>query len=123
MNMKKILVVEDDKQLGAMIQKSLTGHGYIVSLAGDGLEALEIALKEPPDLIIADIAMPRMDGPTFISELWERMNNHRIPVIYLTGLISKAEEEMQRDLLGNHFMLAKPFAPSALKSLVGQVLR
>lgn len=121
--MKKILVVDDDQQLTKLIEMSLTPHGFKIFTANDGKEALNKALQNPPDLIIADIMMPHMDGPTFISELWEKLDNRSIPVIYLTGLISKAEENMQRDLIGSQFFLAKPFSPSHLKSLVAQVLR
>ncbi len=121
--MRKILVVDDDPQMAKLIEMSLSPHGFRIITAQDGEDALQKALQNPPDLIIADIMMPRMDGPTFISELWAKLNNRSIPVIFVTGLISKAEEEVQHKLFGNQYFLAKPFTPSVLKSLVGQVLK
>lgn len=121
--MQTILVVDDDQQLTKLIEMSLSQHGFRIMVAHDGEQALRMALQDPPDLVIADIVMPHLDGPAFISQLWEKLGHTRIPVIYLTGLITKAEEEFQREVIGSQYFLAKPFEPSVLKALVGEALR
>jgi len=60
--MKDILIVDDDAQNIYMLQALLSGHGYSVATAANGAEALEKARQEPPDMIVADILMPVMDG-------------------------------------------------------------
>ena len=63
---KKILVIDDETELLKLIQARLESKGYTVVAAGDGEEGLAKLKTEKPDLIITDIAMPKMDGYTFV---------------------------------------------------------
>lgn len=121
--MQKILVVDDDVQIVKLIEACLLPLGHTVVTASDGSVALTKAQSSPPNLIIADILMPQMDGPTFISRLWESLRKRDIPIIFLTGLISKTEEKTQNQLFENQFFLAKPFEPARLRELVSRALR
>ncbi|MEL6670617.1 MAG: two-component regulator propeller domain-containing protein [Bacteroidota bacterium] len=82
-----ILLVEDNADIRAYLRENLQ-HRYRISEATQGIEALEIALAELPDLIISDIAMPKMDGITFCREIKSRMETSHIPVILLTARTS-----------------------------------
>lgn len=83
--MKKILVIDDDRNLVELIKKRLEANGYAVVSALDGLEGLEKVDKENPDLIILDIKMAKMDGYTMLRKLDEDDRSANIPVIILTG--------------------------------------
>ncbi|MFZ5630966.1 MAG: response regulator [Spirochaetota bacterium] len=120
--MKTVLVVDDDPQMNQLIQACLEPLGLEIQFAASGRQALGMTTAFRPNLIIADILMPEMDGTTFVSELWKLLDFRSVPVIFLTGLISKAEERFHTDLLGNHCLLAKPFAPAELRALVQKLV-
>ena len=67
--MRRVIVVDDLKENRYLLQKLLEGHNYTVETAKDGIEALEIARKNLPDMIITDALMPRMDGFQLCREL------------------------------------------------------
>ncbi|MFZ5628892.1 MAG: response regulator [Spirochaetota bacterium] len=120
--MARILVVDDDPKITRMIELILAPKNHEIVTAADGKIALKKALDRRPDLIIADIIMPNLDGPSFISELWEKMNDRTIPVIFLTGLISKEEEKTQNQLIGSQFFIAKPFTAAELNLVIEKAL-
>lgn len=84
--MKKILLVDDDPSLLAMYKNQFKIDGFDVSVARDGEEGLKVALNEQPDLILLDIAMPKMDGMTMMKKV--RLDNwgKTVPIIMLTNL-------------------------------------
>ena len=82
---KKILVADDEQQLALAVKIRLQSRGYQVVTAGDGRQALELAEKEQPDLIILDVLMPVMDGYSCLRELNARFGRSRIPIIILTA--------------------------------------
>ena len=82
---KKILVADDEQQLALAMKIRLQSRGYQVVTAGDGRQALELAEKEQPDLIILDVLMPVMDGYSCLRELNARFGRSRIPTIILTA--------------------------------------
>lgn len=81
---KKILIVEDDKDFLAILQKKFTNEGFSVVLAENGEEAIEIAEKEKPDLILSDVLMPKMDGMVMAKKI--RETNKNVPIMFLTNL-------------------------------------
>lgn len=93
--MKRILVVEDDKNIQRLLQEELTDEGYCIDIVSDGKEALSFlssAESEKPDLIILDLRMPKMDG-------FETMGNiikskHNAPVIVHTAYSSYRDDVM-----------------------------
>ncbi|GMQ95437.1 MAG: hypothetical protein BMS9Abin13_551 [Patescibacteria group bacterium] len=83
---KKILIVEDEEPMRMVLADKLTMEGFSVLEAKDGVEGLEIALKDRPDLILLDIIMPRMDGLTMLERLRENECCKDTLVILLTNL-------------------------------------
>lgn len=81
---KKILIVEDDKDFLTILQKKFTTEGFSIVIAENGEEAVDIAEREKPDLVISDILMPKMDGITMAKKIKE--SNKNIPIIFLTNL-------------------------------------
>ena len=81
---KKILIVEDDKDFLAILQKKFTIEGFSIVTAENGEEAVEIAEKEIPDLILSDVLMPKMDGVVMAKKI--REFNKNVPIILLTNL-------------------------------------
>ncbi len=101
----------------ALNARMLVARGYTVFEAASGVEALEIFLREDGriDLVVSDVVMPEMDGPTLLKEL--RRRNPDVKVIFVSGY---AEEAFQKNLPENeqYEFLAKPFT---LKQLVSKV--
>lgn len=83
---KIILVVEDEEPLQMVLRDVLTVEGYTPLLASDGIEGLEMALREHPDLILLDILMPKMDGLEMLKKLRADAWGNKVPVIVLTNL-------------------------------------
>ena len=77
--MAKLLIVEDEKNLRTLYKNEFKGEGYEVFLAKEGEEAIKIAEKETPDLIIMDIRMPQMDGIEVMKKILEK--NKDLPII------------------------------------------
>src|SRR5690242_14519319 len=82
---KKILVVDDDPDQRELLETVLTLSGYDVVLAFDGQEGLELAQAESPDLIITDIAMPRMSGVRLIYRLRSMPGFKKLPILAVTS--------------------------------------
>jgi two-component system cell cycle sensor histidine kinase/response regulator CckA len=112
-----ILLVEDEEGLRALNARGLTSRGYTVLEAGNGVEALELFAENggKVDLVVSDVVMPEMDGPTLLKEL--RQKNPELKIIFVSGY---AEEAFEKSLpKGQQFnFLAKPFT---LKQLIAQV--
>lgn len=103
---KRVLVVDDDEDMQALLQTALEGQEYEVVTAEDGLVALQELEKEAPDLIVLDLMMPRMDGFTFIEELRKRGLQTTIPIIVLSADTNAKQNANQ---LGADSYIAKPF--------------
>ena len=82
---KKILIVDDELPIRELLSESLKGGGYETLTAASGEEALEAAVKFVPDLILLDLAMPKMDGWGVLSRLYSEPKTRDIPVIVITG--------------------------------------
>jgi two-component system, sensor histidine kinase and response regulator len=114
---KKILVVEDHDLLLLAIQDTLEVEGYKVVTATDGLDALEKMRDFTPDLIVADISMPRMDGYTFFEEVHSVPEWIPIPFIFLTARAER-EDRLKGKAMGAEDYIVKPFDPQELVVVV-----
>lgn len=94
--MTKILLVEDDKSLREIYNVRLRAEGYDIVTAGDGEEALALAIKERPDLIVSDVMMPKISGFDMLDILRSTTETKNIRVIMMTALSS--EEQRQRGM-------------------------
>ena len=121
MNKKRILVVEDEVELVKALQIRLEASGYEVLAAYDGMEGLEKAKKENPDLIILDIMMPKMDGYATLSKLKEAGETKDIPVIMLTAK-AQSDDVARSMQLGAADYIAKPFSHMSLLEKIGKTL-
>lgn len=103
---KKLLVVEDDKNLGFLLSKQLTKNGFDVDLAIDGLLGLEMLKQSTYDLCIIDVMMPKMDGLSMAKEI--RSNYADIPFVFLTARNLKSDK-ITGYKLGCDDYITKPF--------------
>ncbi len=118
MDTKKILIVDDEKEALFILEKELTARGYSVIAADNGSDALNLAKSEYPDLIILDIWMPEMDGAEVAAELKEDPKTKDIPVIFLTCLFQKKEEEEQGRVVAGRVLIAKPYSIEGLSAQI-----
>jgi two-component system cell cycle response regulator len=104
----RVLVADDSKVVRTVLVRELTGAGWEVAEAGDGVEALERCAEQAPDIILLDIEMPRLNGFQTLAALRRDPALADIPVIFLTGRDSGADaaEGLRR---GAHDYLRKPF--------------
>lgn len=115
-----ILIVEDEIKTASYLQKGLTEHGYAVDVAADGEVGLRLAKKGHYDIIILDIALPKRDGWSVLTEL--RRSGVHTSVLYLTA--RDAVEHRVRGLnLGADDYLVKPFSFSELLARIQSILR
>lgn len=112
---KRILLVDDEKDVLQVMRKKIQAAGYEVSIAYNGKEALEISSHEHPHLILTDVVMPVMDGLAFCHELKNRQDLSHIPVIVATA--HGSTEETFREL-GVHDFVLKPFQGDVLLNKV-----
>jgi DNA-binding response OmpR family regulator len=97
--MPKILLVEDDNNLREIFQMRLQAEGYETVTAGDGEEALVVAVKEKPDLVIADVMMPKLSGFEMVENMRASAGLAQVKVIMMTAL-GQAEDRTRGDKLG-----------------------
>jgi len=116
---RKILVVDDTKNVQVMIGDFLSGQDFEVVTASDGREALEVVHHDKPDLILLDIMMPTMDGYQFIGQLRRETN---IPVIMITARQQEADIIRGFDLGADDY-ITKPFRLRELLVRMRAVLR
>ena len=106
MKKDKILLVEDDSTLSFIIQDALVREGFEVVCAYNGDSGIEIFNKESPDLVIADVMMPKRDGFEMVKII--RMNNPAVPVLFLTARTA-IEDVVKGFELGANDYIRKPF--------------
>ena len=116
---KTIMVVDDEKRLVSLVESYLAQEGYRVVTANNGVEALPIASREKPDLIILDIMMPEMDGYGFMRENRRELDT---PIILLTARVDDDESVIGLELGADDYV-TKPFRPRELVARVRAVLR
>ena len=119
MTSKTILVVDDEKRLVSLVESYLTQEGYRVVTAYNGKEALTVARRESPDLIVLDVMMPEMDGYEFMRQHRAERNT---PIIMLTARVDDDEKVIGLEVGADDFM-TKPFRPRELVARVRALLR
>jgi len=118
----RILVVDDEPDITALVAYHLAKAGYSVSTAANGMEAIRAAKAERPDVIVLDLMLPGMSGYDVLAELREQPETRDIGVIMLTA--RREEVDRIRGLkLGADDYLTKPFSPQELALRVGAILR
>ena len=122
---KKILLVDDDPDMLAIFESILVGAGYKVITALSGKEAIKIAEKEQPNLIVLDIKMPDMDGVMTTDLLKDLEATRKIPIVYLSSLVRKEQVEeghVQGSKIGNiHFIPKSAETEEILKVIAEKI--
>ena len=118
--MANILVVEDDPNLGQLVQEYLTMKGYPTDRATDGNQGLQMFMANSYDLCIFDVMMPKKDGFTLAKEV--RMAGRDIPIIFLTAK-SMQEDTIQGFKVGADDYITKPFSMEELLLRIQAILR
>ena len=119
--MANILIVEDDRDNREVTELILSDAGYTVVSAGDGRSGLDTALHVQPDLIVMDLALPRLDGWEATQHLKANPDTGHIPIIAFTAHLLQ-EELARAQAAGCAAVIAKPFEISSLLSQVEAVL-
>ncbi len=118
---KKILVAEDNPIVMRIFRNILEAENYLVVTAEDGIEAMNLAQAEKPDLIITDFLMPRMDGYTLIKKLKSQSATRDIPIIMVTEK-DELDSELEVIALGANDYLVKPINPKRLLARIKRLL-
>lgn len=119
--MKKILIADDQFVIAKNLSELLTSAGYSVVLASDGEMAIQIALREVPDLIIIDIVMPRKSGIDAVKEIRLIDNIKDTKIIFIATKGQDEDEDKARELGGNSLMY-KPISPKKLLEEVEHII-
>ena len=121
MHQAKILVADDSRTIRALVRRTLSAAGFDVILACDGKEAVQLARRDHPDLVILDIQMPEMDGYTACEEILALEDRRSdLPIIFLTKDTAK-----HLDTLGSEYgaYLQKPVCEETLVATVRSLLQ
>ena len=131
---KKILIVDDDPDVVLFLSTALEDHGYSTIEARNGLEGLEKAKSEHPDLILLDLMMPHKSGIALLSDLKKDDALKEIPVIMVTGVSGEtgidleaffkkgATGDPERNVLKPEGYIEKPVDPQKLLNMIQEVL-
>lgn len=118
---KKILLVEDEKDMAYAVTLQLEAKGYEVIIASDGREGLEKARIKKPDLIILDLMLPKIDGYKVCRMLKFDNKYKHIPIILFTARAQDSDKKIGKEV-GADAYITKPFEPSALLNKIYELL-
>ena len=116
----KILLCEDDENLGMLLREFLQAKGFNADLCSDGEKGYKAFVKSQYDLCVLDVMMPKMDGFTLAQEI--RAVNADVPIIFLTAKALK-EDILEGFKIGADDYITKPFSMEELVSRIGAILR
>jgi len=119
---EKILIVEDDKDIAKMLEYNLKKEGFKVIGASDGEDALDLAVRQYPDLILLDLMLPGIDGLEVCKSLKKEGKTSAIPVIMLTAKGQESDKVVGLELGADDYV-TKPFSPRELIARIKAVLR
>ena len=117
--MAHVLVVEDETELASLISREIEGAGHVVTLAGDGPEAVDLAARVEPDIILLDVMLPGFDG---IEVLRRVRQTSSVPILMLTARSTELDKVLGLELGADDY-LTKPFSMRELQARVGAILR
>lgn len=120
--MKRVLVVDDESSIRRLLNVALTGRGFEVLEAQDGLQALGVIAAEKPDLVVLDVMMPGMTGHQVHDRLRQDPATKELPILFLSA--AGTFEEQHREIAAdpNSDYLPKPFKPSEVADHISAML-
>lgn len=119
---KKILLTDDEANIVRVVTARLKAHGYEVIAAADGEEALQLARREKPDLLLLDILLPRLDGFKVCQQLKADASWKQVPIV----LFSAKTQDIDRQIgleSGADAYISKPFQPDLLIQTIQDLLK
>jgi two-component system, OmpR family, response regulator len=120
-NLRRIMLVEDDPDIRIVARLALVDlAGFELAVCGSGREALDTAPAFAPDLILLDVMMPELDGPSTLRELRRDSSLSATPVIFMTAK-AQPEEVAEYRSLGALDVIVKPFDPMALGDQIRRI--
>lgn len=114
-----VLIVDDDQTLRDLLRELLEDAGYQTATASDGAAGLDALCRAAPDLVLLDVAMPIMDGLTFLRRRREEQCRPTVPVV----VMSAQQRESEARKLGAQQFISKPFDLDVLLGVVGRCVR
>ena len=117
-----VVLIEDEKNIAALVRYNLRKEGFRVSIAGDGEEGLQVIERERPDVVLLDLLLPRVDGLEVCRRLKQREQTRSIPVIMLTAKAGESDKVTGLELGADDYV-TKPFSPRELVARIRVVLR
>ena len=119
---RTVLCVEDDEDIRMVLELALSAGGFDATVCSSGPDALERVAAVNPDLLLLDVMMPGMDGPTTLREMRKLRQTERTPAIFLTAKVQPSE--IQEYLAGGACaVIAKPFDPMTLPERIREIWR
>lgn len=123
---KKIIVLEDDRASSSLLRSLLERRGYHVTESREGRMAVELAIKEKPDLLIADVMLPDMHGSEAVKKIRESRAAEGTKVMFMTALLGKKTPPGEETVLtvdGEEYpAMSKPYRPDKLMGLVERLI-
>jgi CheY-like chemotaxis protein len=106
---KRILLVDDEPSFTRIVRRHLEGTGkYEIRVENDSMKVLAAAREFQPDLVVLDVIMPDMDGGEIAAIMRADARLKRVPLVFLTAIVSKEHVQRQGDVIGGQTYLAKP---------------
>ncbi len=121
-HMRRILVIEDDKDIVELVRYNLEKEGFQVVASADGTTGLAQIRKSPPDLLILDLMLPKLSGLEICKEIRKDASLNRLPVLILTAKGEEADRVVGLELGADDYV-TKPFSPRELVARVKALLR
>ena len=118
----KILIVDDEPDVVAVVQGRLVSAGYEVTVMADGQQALECVKKHPPDLMVLDVMLPTLNGYEVCTMIKQDIRYRAIPVVMLTARTEEKDVRLGRECGADAYLL-KPFQANELMQTIQTLLR
>ena len=120
--MKRVLIIEDDRDIVELVRYNLANEGFQVNAAFDGSSGLSSLKKTPPDLLLLDLMLPKMSGLDICREVRKDESLNRLPVLMLTARGDEADRVVGLEMGADDYV-TKPFSPRELIARVKALLR
>ncbi len=120
--MKRILIIEDDRDIIELVRYNLVNEGFQVSAASDGTSGLASLKKSPPDILLLDLMLPRLSGLEICKEIRRDSALNRLPILMLTARGEEADRVVGLEMGADDYV-TKPFSPRELVARVKALLR
>ncbi|MFA5124972.1 MAG: response regulator [Patescibacteria group bacterium] len=119
----KVLLVEDDAMIVDMYKLRLEEEGYEVIITDRGSQAIELAKKDDPDIILLDIILPEVDGFSVLSSLKSEVATKKIPTIIMTNLGQESDQERGQQLGAEEYFVKAQHTPADVINVIKKYLK